>query len=279
LNRSDSRRKAIRFRLTAGLPPLIFLCAAACATAQPRAPHSVQTHGITWLVFADELHLNFRNTGHLRALLRATTAELLQKGDSIVLSSGEGPSPVATEVSADPGFIEQQIAKVTGAALRPREILNANLPEPSEVRYRMHIALSSVRRTMQRFAAEGRPMAIIYVSNGYVVAPSPADIAKPPVSNAFSTTGTRFSVEQVRSEMAVLIAEARRAQIRVFAIDPRGMPGAILDDTGVAQPAFEEYLAATRNSLRVLAERTGGFAILDGELSAGLARIITAMRE
>ena len=36
---------------------------------------------VTWLVFVDDLHLDFRNTGRLRALLRLVSSELIRNDD------------------------------------------------------------------------------------------------------------------------------------------------------------------------------------------------------
>jgi hypothetical protein len=48
-----------------------------------------------WLIFVDDLHLDFTATGHLKDLFKKITDELLQEGDVFgVVSSGLRLSPL-----------------------------------------------------------------------------------------------------------------------------------------------------------------------------------------
>ncbi len=235
--------------------------------------------GIVWLVFVDELHINFTNTGRLKTLLHTVASELFEDGDSIGILSGDGPSQLAGELTADRNLVEQQIGQVSGAGLKLSEIRDPD-SEGNEVRYRMHIALSSAYNALGRLEQlRDRRKAIIYVSNGYLFVSSPTDIAAPSEANPFSVRGDRFSVDHVRSEVAALIAEARRANVAIFAIDPRSMPGAAIVDPAVFAADWDSYMAATRSSLRLLSDRTGGFAIVDEDLAGGLRRINSTVRK
>jgi hypothetical protein len=79
--------------------------------------------------------------------------------------------------------------------------------------------------------------------------------------------------------MAALIAAARRAHVRIFAIDPRTMPGGVLKDDGVTAAAFSDYLTITRSSLRLLSGRTRGFAVVTEELPTALEKIDQSARQ
>jgi hypothetical protein len=65
----------------------------------------------------------------------------------------------------------------------------------------------------------------------------------------------------------------------VFAIDPRRVAGVATVAAGDDSVWWQNYWATTRNSLRALSERTGGFALLEEQdLAEGLKRINSAMR-
>src|SRR6266542_1117692 len=256
----------------------VIACGAASAGTH-RQPPARPSPAIVWLVLVDDLHIDFRNTGRLHALLRTVATELFEDGDSMGILSGGGPSQVAGELTADRTVLEQEIPKLSGAGLKLSEIRASTDEGTSEVHYRMHIALSSAYNAIGRLRQlRDRRNVIIYVSNGYLFVSSPADIAAPRVANPFSVQGDRFSADHVRSEVAALIDEARRANVTIFAIDPRSMPGGLSVDPTVSAADSDSYVETTRNSLRVLSERTGGFAIMDEALVEGLRRINSMMR-
>jgi hypothetical protein len=259
----------------AALVASVLVCVAACATMRGAAP-GFRAQPVTWLVFVDELHVDFRNTGRVKTLLRTIVARLMHNHDSLGLLSGNGPSQLTETITTNRAFLEQQIDEVAGAGLRPSEMSKAAV----ELRYRMHIALSSAYEAIERSSRrDGQRTAIVYVSNGYLFASSIDDIARPTVPHPFSVRGNRFSVEHVRSEMAALIAAARRAHVRIFAIDPRTMPGGVLKDDGVTAAAFSDYLTITRSSLRLLSGRTRGFAVVTEELPTALEKIDHSARQ
>jgi hypothetical protein len=69
------------------------------------------------------------------------------------------------------------------------------------------------------------------------------------------------------------------ARMPVFALDPRLLPGAIVDMAGVDAASWNAYWTATRNSLRALSEPAGGFALEEGpDLAATLARMSDLVR-
>lgn len=64
----------------------VTLCSIACllagaAIAQPR-PSVARTTSVTWLLFIDDLHRDFRNTGRIRNALKVMTAALILDGDT-----------------------------------------------------------------------------------------------------------------------------------------------------------------------------------------------------
>ena len=75
------------------------------------------------------------------------------------------------------------------------------------------------------------------------------------------------------------MAEARRSNVKVFAIDTRRLGNASGPDESTDRLWWQNYWATSRNSLRAISERTGGFAILEEQdLDEGLKRINTTVR-
>jgi len=75
-----------------------------------------------WLIFIDDLHLDFRATGHLKDLFKQITDALVREGDLFAIVS-TGPSSIAIDLTRDRGRLTQAVGQITGAALKPSEIL------------------------------------------------------------------------------------------------------------------------------------------------------------
>ncbi len=228
--------------------PTIAAIAAAALTA---AGSVVAQPAADWLIIVDDLHVDFRNTGHLRALLRTIAAELIRDGDQVALYS-TGPSSVSVAWTDDRSIVDGAVKKIAGNSLRVSDILaiREGRIASNEVDERATIALSRANAIIAGLdAALDRGIGIIYVSNGYVDR-SPA-----------------------------LTRAGGRARMPILALDPRLLPGATVDIAGVDAALWNAYWAATRNSLRALSENSGGFALAEGQdLTAALARFSDLVR-
>ena len=234
--------------------PLLLASALALVGPEPASPAPSSPAGVAWIVFVDDLHINFTNTGRLHTLLDTFVTELVREGDSVTLLSS-GPSGLGGAPAPDRKTLDEQIRGTSGAALRLNEVLDAMSRGHDEVSYRMNVALTTVQNALKALEPQNdKRTAVLYVSNGYVSDPA-------------------------AGEFDVLIDEARRAGISIFAIDPRTMPGGLMPDPNVSSADWGAYVIATRKSLRAISERTGGFAIVDGDLREGLARVSTALRK
>jgi hypothetical protein len=224
----------------------VVVIAAAAATLMAAGPAGAQP-AARWLVVVDDLHLDFRNTGHLRTLLKTITAELIHDGDQVALLS-TGPSSVSVAWTHDRSVVDSVVKKIAGNGLKVSDILaiTRGLTAANEVDHRATIALSRVNEII----AILDPAVIIYISNGYV------------------------------DRSPSLTRAGGRARMPVFALDPRLLPGAVVDRAGVDAASWSFYWAATRNSLRALSEPSGGFALEEGQdLAATLARISDLVRQ
>jgi hypothetical protein len=219
------------------------LMAAGLTGAQPAA---------RWLIIVDDLHLEFRNTGHLRTLLKTIAAELIRDGDQVALHS-TGSASVSVAWTDDRSVVDSAINKIAGNSLKVSDILaiTQGLTPTNEVDHRATLARSRVNEIIAVLdPALDRGIGVIYISNGYIDrSPSSA-------------------------------SAGGRARVPIFALDPRLLPGAIVERAGVDAARWNAYWAATRNSLRALSEQSGGFALEEGQdLLATLARINDVVRQ
>ena len=88
--------------------------------------------------------------------------------------------------------------------------------------------------------------------------------------------GAVFSDGELIEELAALTEAANRANTTFYTVDPRGLIASPEIDMNVPQEEWSEYLRTTRNSLRTLAELTGGLAIVNTNNFDGLLKQIDA---
>src|SRR6476660_7698637 len=125
--------------------------------------------GRIWMLFVDDLHLDFPNTGRIKDLFKQVSNELVHEGDMFGIVS-TGPSSIAIDLTYDRKRLTEAYDKISGAGLKPNEILDAPVGAegPSEVRYRAHVAFDTAYNIMKTLeSVHNRRKAFIYVSNGY----------------------------------------------------------------------------------------------------------------
>jgi VWFA-related protein len=247
--------------------------------------------GRIFLIIVDDLHLDFRNTGRIRDLFKRVATTLVHEGDMFSIVS-TGPSSLAIDPTYDRKILDDAIKRITGNGLRPADIIQG--PEsaegPTEVRYRAHVAFSTaydILRQMERI--NNRRKAVIWVSNGYDFDPfSQARLGEDPVfGGRFGQTreegemdrqrfnqGAQFADADLARELAEITRTANRANATIYTIDPRGLvAGADLDEQ-LDPVEYAQYVRKSQDSLRVLAEETGGIAVVNqNDFSKALRKI------
>src|SRR5207248_1426553 len=81
-----------------------------------------------------------------------------------------GPSSIAIDMTYDRNRFEEAIKKIAGNGLKPADIIQgpSGAEGPSEVRYRAHVAFSTVNDVLQELEkVHNRRKAVVYVSDGY----------------------------------------------------------------------------------------------------------------
>jgi hypothetical protein len=206
---------------------------------------------VTWLIFVDDLHINLRDMGLVRKLLTSISTDLILGGDSFALRSS-GPSDLSIMLSSNRLQLDAVIPKVSYGDLELTDTVG--LEANDEVRYRAEFAGTEATAMVNSFAKRtiGR-VAMLYISNG-----SPLIPADPHVTG--------------------LARLAERSAIIIFALSPRGFrraPQATPSAPAVSARYREDTML---NSLRAIAEPTGGFAIEEADFADALQRIGRAMR-
>jgi hypothetical protein len=94
-------------------------------------------------------------------------------------------------------------------------------------------------------------------------------------TNPFSKGGNEFAAADLASELSELTRQANRSNVTMYTIDPRGLVGGPdLDETKLDQTDWQDHIRETQNSLRVIAELTGGYAVVNqNDFDKALKRI------
>jgi VWFA-related protein len=258
--------------------------------------------GRIFVFFLDDLHLNFRESGRVKELVKKIRQQLVHEGDMFCIVS-TGPSSIAIDMTYDPKRLDEAMNRIAGNGLSPNEIVEGGSGSegPPEVRYRAHVAFSTVYDLLgQLEQIHNRRKAFIYISDGYDFNPFANSInqalterdnpgstgqsansqgqsyasATDDPSSLFNQQGAEFADADLAREMAELTRSANRANVSFYTIDPRGLVGMLDMDQKVDQTEWQDYVRKSQDSLLVLAHETGGLAVVNSnDFDKALKRI------
>ena len=228
-----------------------FAVLVALGTVAPTHGRPVPAAPITWLVFVDDVHIDFRDTGYLRTLLKSIAADLIRDGDEFAVRSS-GPSSVSIAFGSDRALLDAAIPKLAGAELYPPDAVSPEAVD--ELRYRANVAGITAVELLSILPKPpvGRP-ALLYISDGYARTPTDPVVA--------------------------FAQMARQLGVTVFALNPHGLRRV----PQVTRNGSPDISAHDRDvmlkSLRAIAEPSGGFAVLgEADFADALQRIGHIMR-
>src|SRR6266545_2926423 len=248
----------------------------------PPSRPKTDVSGRIFLFFVDDLHLQFQNTGRVRDLFKRISKELVHDGDMFGIVSS-GPSSIAVDMTYDKNRLEEAIKKIAGSELKPTDIINgaSGAQGPSEVRYRAHVAFSTVNDLLNNLeSVHNRRKALVYVSDGYDFNPFQdarlglMDPNSPFAQNEFArnqnqaqqqnSDGTGgggtdpFTQQQKQSEtfadadlareLGELTRQANRSNVTMYTIDPRGLVGMGDIDEQVDPRQWSEFVRKSQDS-------------------------------
>ena len=245
--------------------------------------------GRIFILFIDDLHLDFRSTPKTRDLLKRMLKSLIHDGDMFGIVT-TGTSSISQQLTYDRQILDHSISKITGGALKPSEVLNATLGAqgPIEVRHRAHVAFETANDLIKNLEkVQNRRKAVIYLSSGYDFNPYEKTrieqyqqkmklSAEQMTTNPFELDDRQRALNEsdLIAELTYLTRAANRANATFYTIDPRGLIAGQDIDEEVNQQDWQEYVLETQTSLRTLADETGGFAIVNqNDFDKGLKRI------
>jgi VWFA-related protein len=259
--------------------------------------------GRIFVFVLDDLHLDFRNTGRIKDLMKKIRTNLVHEGDMFCVVS-TGPSSIAIDMTYNLKRLDDAMNKISGAGLRPADILEGGetTEGPTEVRYRAHVAFSTAYDVLQQLeSVHNRRKSLIYISNGYDFNPFPesrykaeqermgntsanssssssdssnSSSATADDSDLFNRQGQQFAEADLARELAELTRAANRANASIYTIDPRGLVGMPDLDETVDQTEWQDYIRKSQDSLRVLSDETGGYAVVNqNDFEKALKRI------
>jgi VWFA-related protein len=255
----------------------------------PSRPRS-DTAGRIFVIIIDDFHLDPAQAQKARQIVGQMLRDLIHDGDMFGIVS-TGYSSISEQLTYDRQVLESAISRIQGNGLRPREIIEGaqGSQGSTEWRHRAHVAFSLAYEQMRNLEkVQNRRKAVIYISTGYDFNPfaqsrleeqalrarvDAADLQNDPFFRTQQSSQLLAEADLVR-ELAELTRAANRANATIYTIDPRGLAAGPDVDTDIRTPEWNAYLRTSQDSLRVIAEETGGFAIVNTNgISAGLKRI------
>ena len=259
----------------------------------PQSRPTNDTAGRVFLLFVDDLHLDFQSTPRTRDLFKRMLKNLIHEGDMFGIVS-TGTSSLSIQLTYDRQVLDDAIKRITGGGLKPADIVTGmqSSQGPTELRHRAHVAFSTAYDLMKNLEKlHNRRKAVIWVSSGYDFNPfekarleqmaeslgaSTDDLSSDPFIQQ-QNQGTQFADADLVREITEVTRAANRANATLYTIDPRGLVAGPDIDDKVLENHIEEwnaYVRRTQDSLRTLSEQTGGIAIVNqNDFDKALKRI------
>jgi VWFA-related protein len=248
------------------------------------------TAGRIFVIIIDDFHLDAANGQKTRQIVGQILRDLIHDGDMFGIVS-TGYSSISEQLTYDRQVLESAIRRIQGGALTPKEIIQGaqGSQGPTELRHRAHVALSLAYEQMRNLEkVQNRRKAVVYISSGYDFNPfeqsrleeqalrsrvDVADLQNDPFFRTQQSSQLLAEADLVR-ELAEVTRAANRANATIYTIDPRGLSAGPDIDSDLRAPEWNAYVRDSQDSLRVIAEETGGFAMVNtNDISAGLKRI------
>ena len=262
----------------------------------PAARPVNDTAGRIFILFVDDMHLQTGLTPKVRQVFETLADTLIHEGDLFGIVSS-GPSAINVQMTYDRSLLYSAMSKITGDGFSNQEIIeqiSGGPGGPAELRWRTHKAFKLARDIVRNLEnVENRRKAFIYVSSGYDFNPfeyerfrnsaigrAMSDIQQEAgnqndsfyrgisdrdidMFNVNERQGTVFADTDLALELKQLALAANRANASFYTVDPRGLVAG--PDIGYDVPLREwrDHLFQTQNSLRMLAELTGGMAVVN----------------
>ena len=267
----------------------------------PPPPPPGDLSGRLFIILVDDLHIPAALTPRARTAFALMVDNLIHDGDQFAVVS-TGPSAIAMGVTADRSLLPSLADRITGDGFDPAELIQNFPPRPGytpELMARAGVAFATVSNVVESLEqVQHLRKVVVYFSSGYDLNPFLAErrgyhgeaggepgmtnqgIARllrqdAPIGDVDGLEGDGDLARRIDE----LAEAANRANAAFYTVDPRGlvpaMPGAA-DFLLTGRGSYTEWSFTTQNSLRSLAEQTGGRAMVNRNDFDGVFREIDA---
>jgi len=215
---------------------------------------------------------------------------LIHDGDMFGIVT-TGTSSISQQLTYDRQVLESAIKRVSGGALKPKEIIEGaqGSQGPTELRHRAQVAFSTGYDLMKNLEkVQNRRKAVLWISSGYDFNPfqqsrleedaqrfqtNADDLANDPFYKQ-QTDQQNLAEADLIHELAELTRAANRANATIYTLDPRGLIAGQDLDQEVNQQDWDQFVRESQDSLRILSEQTGGIAVVNqNDFDKALKRI------
>jgi VWFA-related protein len=242
--------------------------------------------GRIYLIVLDDLHVDVLRTSRVKAIVKRFIERNLGANDLAAVVFTGGRSKDAQEFTSNKRLLQASVDTFIGRKLRSPTLAKLDQfnrtaglsgtamdPDAFQRGYDARTALQSVERLAGYMAGlHGRRKALVYVSEGIDY-------------DIYNLFDTNLSPSDVIDATRSAVAAATRGNVSIYALDPRGLhtvgadlidaPTSPDDDRTLGLPALQDELRMSQDSLRALADQTGGFAAINqNDLDATFDRIV-----
>jgi VWFA-related protein len=242
--------------------------------------------GRLYVLVLDDLHTHPLRSARVKAAARQFIERHLGANDLAAVVFTSGRADAAQDFTNSRRLLLAAVDKFIGRKLRSatlerieeymrrRETLEVGEtvddPYDLERAHQARTALETLKHVAEYLEGiRGRRKALLYISEGIDY-----DIHNPWSGTPTSKQRTARPTSLVLDAMRDAIGVATRGNVSFYTIDPRGLTalgdevieiGGLPEDTSIAldQRALQQELQLSQDSLRVLAEETGGFAAVN----------------
>jgi VWFA-related protein len=250
--------------------------------------------GRVYVMVIDDLHTRFGRSQRVKIAARQFIERRLGANDLMAIVHTAGATDANQEFTTNKRLLLASVDKTQGRRLdsatankttefyRTRDLRQAgdplNDPDDAERAFNARNTLDTLKNVAEWFSSvRGRRKSILFVSEGIDY-----DIHDVIPGNGSNHLGASMVLDATRD----VIAAATRSNVSIYGIYPRGLTDlgdesieiqAFPDDTtlGVGPGSLRNELQLSQDSLRVLSDETGGFAIVNrNDVMSGLDRIV-----
>lgn len=257
--------------------------------------------GRLFVILLDDLHIDAADTMPTRRAARSFIERQIGADDLGAVVCASGRSDVAQDFTANKSLLAAAVDRFTGRRLQSAAMnrfenpanqgaraagasrsggqVSADDLEAGERSYNARLTLSAIRRLSDGLSAiKGRRKALVLLSGGIDASIANITVAESSLERGSEPTLTTNllpgAAAELQSDAADAMSAATRANVSIYAVDPRGLVGPGGADFRVytekldpnlrmGTQALEDEIRQGHDSLRQLADSTGGFATVN----------------